>query len=112
GGNQALAFSLQQAIESFPGCKVNTGEPVTSITVSNSVTTVTSSKGSYTPAYVVLAAPPTAWQLPAGTWPGWQPLSLPFTPPTVHYGPAVKYFSNVKSRFWIADLEAPSAVSD
>ncbi len=53
--------------------------------------------------YAVLAVPPSAW-----------PAMEPALPPEYHVsmGKAVKYLSNVTSRFWLAEDRSPSSSSD
>lgn len=102
-GNQQLASCLSEAISSISNCHVRTGQTVTSIDDSSGTATVYTKQGAtYSADYVIIAVSPAVWA----------DISLPFAPPKVSTGPAVKFLSNVKSRFWIQGGEAPSSVSD
>jgi monoamine oxidase len=105
-GNQALAFSLQSVIESYPTGWIRLNSNVTSINIgSNGVIVSIQGSSPLTADYVIFAIPPNAW--PKVT-------VIPSFPPgyQMYMGPAIKYLSNVASRFWIGQGLAPSGMSD
>jgi len=104
-GNQELARRLQQAIEEHGG-SVLLKTPVREVDMDSVSATVTTTEGSsHECDWVVVAVPP----------PCWAELKLPVDDLDsfkIEIGPAVKYFSKTKSRFWLRDSKAPSGSDD
>lgn len=105
-GNQSLAFALRDDLTNQGGT-VLLDTKVTAIDLSGPTgVSVTTADGSgYTSDYVVLAIPQPMWD------------SVSITPRIpddykIATGPAVKYLSIVKDRFWLARQLAPTSVND
>jgi monoamine oxidase len=98
-GNQQLAVELARPL------KVVLSSPVTTIAIGSSNVVVKAESGDYTSDYVVLAIPQPLWSRIKIT---------PQVPLELHIstGSAVKYLSEVGSRFWLLRSLAPSGMSD
>ncbi len=103
GGNQSLAFALATSIRDE---NIILGMPVAAISVDSHLAMVTLGDGRLLEAdEVVLAVPPSLWggimispELPASLTP--------------QMGLAMKYLTQVRSRFWEAQGRSPDAFSD
>jgi monoamine oxidase len=109
-GNQMLAFKLAQQIVASGG-SVTTSTPIASIAIEKDKIAIRSARGDVIEAdYAVLAIPPSLW--PSGG-----PSDIEITPPIpnefrMSMGMAVKYLSELKTRFWFGDGLSPNAMSD
>jgi monoamine oxidase len=105
-GNQALARKLRDIIDATPGCAVRLNAPVTAIDIRDNDVQVSVGTNTFICDYAVLAVPQPVWNKltisPPGIDPSWH----------ITTGPAVKYLSPVRSRFWLAKNQAPAGVSD
>lgn len=109
-GNQSLAQKFVEEIKKQEGCSVNTDQAAIKIDIANDGVTVhTKYKKEqfqeYKGDYVVFAIPPSTWK------------HVTINPPLpsncqMYMGPAIKYLSAVKERFWIKKGLAPSGMSD
>lgn len=106
-GNQSLAFALRDLLKTLGGT-VLTSTTVTAIDVGNATVKITAGGRTYDSDYAVLAIPQ----------PTWGSITIsPVAPPIpgsdhIATGPAVKYLSPVKGRFWLESRLAPTSVSD
>lgn len=106
-GTQALAWSLRDLIvnQDIVPVQVLTGKPADTLIVEPARVTVTSGGTGYFSDYAVLASPQ----------PTWRPMTFSPPLPADYYiatGPAIKYLSRVKERFWLKDRLAPFGLSD
>ena len=106
-GAQQLARSLRDLIvnQDIVPVQVLTGTPVAALIVEPQRVTVMADGAGYVSDYAVLANPQPTWQ------------TITFSPPLpadyyIATGPAVKYLSPVKGRFWLKDRLAPYGLSD
>jgi monoamine oxidase len=102
-GNDGLAKILCDKFTDAGGI-IHLSRPVNKITITPQGVSVFTGKSTAIKAdYAVLAVPPSAW-----------PVIEPALPSEYHVsmGNAVKYLSNVKSRFWLAQGRSPSSSSD
>lgn len=104
-GNQSLALCMLSELKMHKNSCVMINCPVTDIEIFNRQVNVCAGGKTFTGDYVVLTAPPSMWPeiritpcFPAG-----------FNPAL---GSAIKYLSNIKSRFWIREGLAPTGLSD
>ncbi|MDB4897084.1 MAG: hypothetical protein JWN15_3346, partial [Firmicutes bacterium] len=106
-GNQMLATRLLHAVQEQEGSRVLLAHPVGRITITDGGdhAVVTASGTDFGGDYVVLAVPPSIWPEIAIS-----PALPPYLRP--HLGPAVKYLSNLRSRFWVRAGLAPCGLSD
>jgi monoamine oxidase len=103
GGNQSLAFALATAIGDE---HIMLGTPVAAISIESHVALVTLADGRVLEAdEVVLAAPPSLWS---------SIMIAPELPRTLtpQMGLAMKYLTQVRSRFWEQQGKSPDAFSD
>jgi monoamine oxidase len=102
GGNQRLAFKLASAIGAD---RIHLGAPVEQIHLGQQHVSLTAGGTTYEGDLVVLTVPPSAWKNFSVN---------PKIPATyqVQGGVAVKYLSNVKRPFWLADGLAANSLSN
>ena len=104
-GNQSLANCMLKELECSGCCRMLFNCPVTDITIFNEQVLVCSGGMCFTGDYVVLTVPPSVWPYIRIT---------PRFPNNLNpaLGPAIKYLSNIRSRFWIQEGLAPTGLSD
>ncbi|WP_159397714.1 flavin monoamine oxidase family protein [Sorangium cellulosum] len=103
-GNQGLAIELGNRIGASSGCGVRLNAPVRAVTIRDGgVEVEADGLGRIEADFVIFAVPPTMWPTIRVT------PEITFAP---QLGKVVKYFSNVRSRFWYGDRRAPTALDD
>jgi monoamine oxidase len=104
-GNQALAECLETDIFKSAPQALHRNTPVQRIELKEDRVVCHTPHRSFVGDRVILAVPPSVWssiQISPALPPGMQ----------MSMGPAIKYLSNVRSRFWIPQGTAPSGTSD
>lgn len=104
-GNQRLAYTLRDLLETSSPGSVLTNTPVTSVSIGAGQVIVTADRSQHASDYAVLAIPQPAWPTISFS---------PAIPPAyqIAAGPAVKYLSPVAGRFWLGEGLAPYSLSD
>lgn len=110
-GNQILATRLAESIVAA-GSEVWTGTPITLADIRADKVVLTSAAGDETEFdYVVLAIPPSLW--PTTSSPGEIRINPPIAPEFhISMGIAIKYLSELKSRFWFGAGLSPNGTSE
>jgi len=105
-GNQQLANSLETAINtSGADNKTVLSTPAKRVDVhSSGINVIAKDDESYAGEWLVVAVPPSCWHT----------IGLPteFSNPPISMGPAIKYLSYVRERFWVRKGLAPSGTDD
>lgn len=110
-GNQTLAIRLAERIVGS-GSEVSTGTPITLVDIRADKVVLTSAAGDEKEFdYVVLAIPPSLW--PTTSSPGEIRINPPIGPEfRLSMGIAIKYLSELKSRFWFGGGLSPNGTSE
>ncbi|WP_456721187.1 MULTISPECIES: flavin monoamine oxidase family protein [unclassified Bradyrhizobium] len=110
-GNQALAIKLAKSIVAAGG-KVEMETPISLVDIRADKVVLTSAAGGETEFdYVVLAIPPSLW--PSASFAGEIRINPPIPPEfRVSMGVAIKYLSELKSRFWFGAGLSPNGTSE
>lgn len=104
-GNDALAWRLKAEIENYGG-EVHLNLPVRKVRMDSNSACAISTKGKPHKAdWVIVAIPPSCWD------DGFLPVDDPNSY-KIQMGPALKYFAETRSRFWIRQKFSPSASDD
>jgi monoamine oxidase len=105
-GNQALATRLADALAAHDPGSIRLNAAVGAIEISDDkVAVTTADRGREEADFVVLAVPPTVWDRIAIT---------PTIPDGYRMGtgPGVKFLSEVRTRFWLDEQKAPTALDE
>lgn len=110
-GNQALAIKLAESIVAAGGT-IEMEMPISLIDIRADKVVLTTAAGEETDFdYVVLAIPPSLW--PSATSPGEIRINPPIPPEfRVSMGVAIKFLSELKSRFWFSAGLSPNGTSE
>ena len=101
-GNQALAKTLHRKFGGGGGI-VHLSRPVHKIEISRHGVRISTKSATMKADYAILAVPPSAWPIIEPALPAAYAVSM---------GAAVKYLSDMKSRFWLARQLSSNSVSD